>query len=107
MCDHNQDNHLETDEQADYSQMNNRLNSFFGSPLAHMVPAERLARAGFYFTGYGDRVCCFSCQKTVENWYMGDTPVDRHKEVIKSTEWKNGGLHLTLDVSKWVNNVSH
>lgn len=66
---------------ADFSLMNSRLDSFRGSSLAQQVSAERLARAGFYFTGHADRVRCFSCQMTVENWSRGDTPVERHREV--------------------------
>lgn len=80
MCDHN----LETDNLGDFSLMNSRLDSFRGSSLAQQVSAERLARAGFYFTGQADRVRCFSCHKTVENWCKGDTPVERHKEVSPS-----------------------
>ncbi|XP_023251657.1 E3 ubiquitin-protein ligase XIAP isoform X1 [Seriola lalandi dorsalis] len=84
MCDLRQDGNLETDHLADFSLMNSRLDSFRGSSLAQQVPAERLARAGFYFTGQADRVRCFCCKKTVENWCMGDTPVERHKEVSPS-----------------------
>lgn len=69
---------------ADFSLMNSRLDSFRGSSLAQQISAERLARAGFYFTGEADRVRCFSCRKTVENWCRGDTPVERHKEVSPS-----------------------
>ncbi|XP_044062011.1 E3 ubiquitin-protein ligase XIAP isoform X2 [Siniperca chuatsi] len=78
MCDHSD---LETDHSDDFSMMNSRLDSFRGSSLTQRVSAERLARAGFYFTGHADRVRCFSCRKTVENWCRGDTPVERHKEV--------------------------
>ncbi|XP_054453676.1 E3 ubiquitin-protein ligase XIAP [Anoplopoma fimbria] len=84
MSDLRQDSNLETDHMADFSQINSRLDSFLGSSLAQQVPAENLARAGFYFTGHGDRVCCFSCEETVENWCRGDTPVERHKEVSPS-----------------------
>ncbi|XP_068442335.1 E3 ubiquitin-protein ligase XIAP [Clinocottus analis] len=84
MCDLREDSHLEADNMADFSQMNSRLDSFRGSSLAQQVPAENLARAGFYLTGPADRVRCFSCQKTVENWCRGDTPVERHKEVSPS-----------------------
>lgn len=82
MCDLRQESNLETDDYEDFSLMNSRLDSFRGSNLAQQVSAERLARAGFYFTGPADRVRCFSCQKTVENWHTGDRPVERHKEVI-------------------------
>ncbi|KAM8909303.1 E3 ubiquitin-protein ligase XIAP isoform 1-T2 [Spinachia spinachia] len=84
MCALRQDTHLESDHMADFSEINSRVDSFRGSSLAQRVPAERLARAGFYFTGYADRVRCFSCEKTVENWCRGDTPVERHKEVSPS-----------------------
>ncbi|KAK5865094.1 hypothetical protein PBY51_016285 [Eleginops maclovinus] len=84
MCDLRQDGDLETDHMADFSLRNIRLDSFRGSGLAQQVSAERLARAGFYFTGQADRVRCFSCQATVENWCRGDTPVERHKEVSPS-----------------------
>lgn len=81
MSDLRQDN-LETDDAGDYSLFNCRLESFRNSSLEQQVSAERLARAGFYFTGAADRVCCFSCKKTVENWHTGDKPVERHKEVL-------------------------
>ncbi|XP_071394537.1 E3 ubiquitin-protein ligase XIAP [Centroberyx affinis] len=82
-----QDSDLESDHCVDWSLMNSRLDSFRGSTLAQQVSAERLARAGFYFTGHADRVRCFSCQKTVENWCGGDTPVERHKEVSPSCKF--------------------
>lgn len=81
MCDSGQDGNWEADDLGDFSRMNSRLDSFRGSGLAKQVSPERLARAGFYFTGQADRVRCFSCQRTVENWCKEDTPVERHKEV--------------------------
>lgn len=77
-----QDDSLETDDSGDYSSFNCRLESFHNSSLQQHVSAERLAQAGFYFTGPADRVCCFSCKKTVENWHTGDKPLERHKEVL-------------------------
>lgn len=75
------DSDLESDHAVDWSMMDMRLDSFRGSLLAQQVSAERLARAGFYFTGQADKVRCFSCHKTVENWCGGDAPVERHVEV--------------------------
>ncbi|KAJ0050048.1 hypothetical protein NL108_011867 [Boleophthalmus pectinirostris] len=72
---------LETDNAGfmDFSSFPCRLHSFRGSPLAEQVPPERLARAGFYLMG--DKVQCFSCKKTLDNWSKGDLPVVRHKEI--------------------------
>uniref|UniRef100_A0A1A7YLH5 E3 ubiquitin-protein ligase XIAP n=1 Tax=Iconisemion striatum TaxID=60296 RepID=A0A1A7YLH5_9TELE len=81
MCDHEENEYLESDGEKDFSVFNDRLRSFRHSALAEQVPVEGLARAGFYFTGNADRVCCFSCRKTVENWTREDMPVERHKEV--------------------------
>lgn len=82
MGDQRQDSsNLETDDAEDFSLIRSRLESFHGSSLVQQVPAERLARAGFYLIGPTDRVRCFSCHKTVENWCRGDRPVERHKEV--------------------------
>lgn len=74
------DGQIETDN-ADWSAMNTRLSSFQAFPHSEQVPAERLARAGFYFTGESDRVCCFSCKHTIDNWRQGDSPVERHQSV--------------------------
>ena len=75
------DGQLETDGYQDWSHISIRVNSFRDREVAQQVSAEKLARAGFYFTGPADRVQCFSCRKTVENWCRGDQPVERHKEV--------------------------
>ncbi|XP_030622416.1 E3 ubiquitin-protein ligase XIAP [Chanos chanos] len=74
------DGQLQTDDSADWAMMQTRLESFRDFPRAKDVSAERLARAGFYFTGRSDQVRCFSCQKTVENWNKGDAPARRHHE---------------------------
>lgn len=81
MGDHRQDSNIEMDYAEDFSFNESRVKSFHGSNLVQRVPAERLARAGFYFIGPSDRVRCFSCHKTVENWCRGDKPVERHREV--------------------------
>lgn len=79
---------LETDDGSqDWSAMSTRLSSFLAFPHTQTLSAERLARAGFYFTGQSDQVRCFSCQKTVENWHQGDTPVERHREVSPSCKF--------------------
>ncbi|XP_040903416.1 E3 ubiquitin-protein ligase XIAP isoform X2 [Toxotes jaculatrix] len=81
MCDLRQDGNWEPDHSVDFSEMECRLESFRDSSLVQQVPAHRLAQAGFYFTGPADRVRCFSCKETVENWRRGDKPIERHKEV--------------------------
>ncbi|KAL0175726.1 hypothetical protein M9458_028056, partial [Cirrhinus mrigala] len=74
----NQDGEIESDDA--YSSMPNRVNSFQRFPHSEDFPAERLARAGFYFTGQADRVRCFSCHATLGDWNRGDTPLKRHQQ---------------------------
>ncbi|XP_026102169.1 E3 ubiquitin-protein ligase XIAP-like isoform X2 [Carassius auratus] len=78
MAQSSQDGEIVADD--GWSSMNNRVNSFQRFPHSDEFSAERLARAGFYFTGQADRVCCFSCHATVEDWNQGDTPLNRHQQ---------------------------
>ncbi|CAL8262790.1 unnamed protein product [Lota lota] len=81
------DSHLETDNCCDWSLIKSRVDSFRDSVVAEQVSAAMLAQAGFYFIGPADRVRCFSCKMTVENWCRGDRPVERHKEVSPSCKF--------------------
>ncbi|KAL4648873.1 E3 ubiquitin-protein ligase XIAP-like [Arapaima gigas] len=81
MADFAHDSDIEADNCPDWSGLQTRLESFHRFPSTAQVSAERMARAGFYFTGETDRVRCFSCQQTVEGWQSGDAPVDRHRQV--------------------------
>ncbi|XP_039274671.2 baculoviral IAP repeat-containing protein 7-B-like [Styela clava] len=62
-----------------------RLGTFAQFPLNVPIKPPDLAEAGFYFTGFRDRVKCFSCGIGVENWIMGDYGLDQkwHKEDCK------------------------
>ena len=56
-----------------------RLDSFVGWPLtAEAVHPEKLARAGFVYTGVGDLVKCSQCDVQHRNWHPGDNPLDMH-----------------------------
>ncbi|XP_062856991.1 E3 ubiquitin-protein ligase XIAP [Trichomycterus rosablanca] len=73
---------IESDDSSpDWSTVSGRMNSFQDFPPSLKIPAEKLARAGLYFTGESDRVRCFSCLSTIENWNQGDNPLDRHQAV--------------------------
>ena len=55
-----------------------RLNSFVGWPLTKAVHPEKLAHAGYVYTGVGDLVKCFQCGVQHRNWHPGDNPLDMH-----------------------------
>ncbi|CAK8695782.1 unnamed protein product [Clavelina lepadiformis] len=51
-----------------------RLATFKNFPSNVQVDVRKLASNGFYFTGYKDRVKCFSCGQCVEDWKKEDDP---------------------------------
>ncbi|XP_076803172.1 E3 ubiquitin-protein ligase XIAP-like [Clavelina lepadiformis] len=53
-----------------------RLATFKDFPSHVPVDVRRLASGGFYFTGYKDRVKCFSCGQSQQEWTVGDNPDD-------------------------------
>uniref|UniRef100_V9KD44 RING-type E3 ubiquitin transferase n=1 Tax=Callorhinchus milii TaxID=7868 RepID=V9KD44_CALMI len=57
-----------------------RISTFANFPSTELVSERSLARAGFYYTGVSDRVQCFSCKATIDQWQAGDNAVERHKQ---------------------------
>ena len=51
------------------------------------IPADELARAGWYFTGIRDRVKCPWCHGCVYNWVDGDTALGEHKRHYPQCEF--------------------
>ncbi|KAI4877908.1 hypothetical protein NFI96_017404 [Prochilodus magdalenae] len=58
-----------------------RISTFAKFPSSTPVTERSLARAGFYYTGVGDRVQCFRCNVTAENWQSGECPAEKHKQL--------------------------
>ncbi|XP_043547057.1 baculoviral IAP repeat-containing protein 2 [Chiloscyllium plagiosum] len=56
-----------------------RISTFAHFPSNALVSERSLARAGFYYTGVSDKVQCFSCGITVDNWQVGDNAFERHR----------------------------
>lgn len=62
----------------DYRFESTRLASYKGWPKEYMKP-EKLAEAGFYYTGVTDKVKCFECQIEICEWQEGDNPMIDHQ----------------------------
>uniref|UniRef100_A0A8C8JP71 RING-type E3 ubiquitin transferase n=1 Tax=Oncorhynchus tshawytscha TaxID=74940 RepID=A0A8C8JP71_ONCTS len=60
-----------------------RISTFALFPTA-AVTERTLARAGWFYTGVGDRVQCFRCNVTAEGWQTGDCPTERHRQLSPS-----------------------
>ncbi|XP_053555092.1 E3 ubiquitin-protein ligase XIAP [Bombina bombina] len=78
------------DIDKDFSEESSRIASFTNFPSSCPVSASTLARAGFYYTGSGDRVKCFSCQGIVEGWQHGDTAIGKHRKISPNCPFVNG-----------------
>lgn len=55
-----------------------RLESFQHWPCMSMKP-EKLAAAGFYYTGESDKVKCFECHVEISQWLPDDDPMVDHQ----------------------------
>lgn len=58
-----------------------RISTFAKFPSTAPVTERSLARAGFFYTGICDRVQCFRCNVTIDNWQTGECPAERHKQM--------------------------
>lgn len=57
----------------------NRLATFSNWPASAPVDSSRLARGGFFYTGEGTEVQCFSCNSKISQWNYGDQVMWRHR----------------------------
>lgn len=55
-----------------------RLRSYADWPVSMKQEPKELSDAGFFYTGKGDRVKCFSCGGGLKDWDEGDEPWEQH-----------------------------
>lgn len=56
----------------------NRLKTFKEWPINLKMKPRELSDAGFFYTGMGDRVQCFSCGGGLKNWEDDDVALEQH-----------------------------
>ncbi|XP_059483620.1 baculoviral IAP repeat-containing protein 3-like [Neocloeon triangulifer] len=61
-----------------YASIHSRIKSFKNWPKSMTQRPEDLAAAGLYYTGIGDRVCCFQCGLGLKDWDSSDDPFVEH-----------------------------
>ncbi|XP_076658287.1 death-associated inhibitor of apoptosis 1-like [Halictus rubicundus] len=66
-------------DNIDYHFEQARLQSFENWPVPYIIEPKRLAAAGFYYTGEGDKVRCFECRAEIYKWVKGDEPMVEHQ----------------------------
>ncbi|NWR27423.1 XIAP ligase, partial [Tachuris rubrigastra] len=91
----------------EWAQERCRLGTFVEFPPGCPVSASALARAGFVYTGEGDRVKCFSCHATIEGWASGDSAAERHKQLSPNCKFITDSAFLEDDVDPVGQNYQH
>ena len=64
---------------VNYQSKVKRLKSF-GEWALNGISSEKLAGAGFFYTGEGNKVQCFKCGVTYSKWQQGDIPFNIHQQ---------------------------
>ncbi|KAF1616522.1 E3 ubiquitin-protein ligase XIAP, partial [Eudyptes chrysocome] len=97
----------DTDRDQEWAQEHYRLGTFVAFPLGCPVSASVLARAGFVYTGEGDKVKCFSCHTTTEGWAPGDSAVERHKKLSPNCKFITESTFLENNIHPLAQNYQH
>jgi baculoviral IAP repeat-containing protein 7/8 len=69
---------LQRNTHLKFSLESERLKSFENWPNTIPQKPEKLSDAGFYYTGRGDYVICFSCDGGLKDWTENDEPWEQH-----------------------------
>lgn len=72
-----------------YADMFVRLETFKTWPPQISQCDLIMAQAGFFYTGFGDKVTCFSCGKNADSWTENDTPIEVHKIIAPCCKFLN------------------
>ena len=65
---------------GDYVSQDSRIQSFSTWPVQLSQTPAQLASAGFFYTGCGDKVRCFSAGCGLEMWQPEDDPILEHEK---------------------------
>ncbi|MGL5961636.1 MAG: RING-HC finger protein [Cetobacterium sp.] len=61
-----------------YAIETDRLKSYKDWPISMKQKPHQLSDAGFYYTGIGDKVCCYYCGGGLKDWEEEDDPWENH-----------------------------
>lgn len=65
-------------DHPEYAVEAKRTESYEDWPKTMRQKPQQLSDAGFFYTGKGDRVCCFSCGGGLKDWEENDDPWEQH-----------------------------
>lgn len=76
-------------EHAEYAIESARFRSFDSWPKTLKQKPKQLSDAGFFYTGRGDSVKCFSCNGGLRDWEEDDDPWEQHALWFDKCEYLN------------------
>ncbi|KAG4079894.1 hypothetical protein HA402_015025 [Bradysia odoriphaga] len=88
-CKHTPINKSEHHEHPDYILEHNRLKTFCNWPKSIRQRPAELVEAGFFYSGQGDMVICFSCGLGLRDWEIEDIPVVEHAKHTSQCSYLN------------------
>ena len=62
-----------------YRRYTTRFLTYKSWPKSHPIKADQLTRAGFLYTGEGDKVTCPWCRIQLTEWETYDVPIEEHR----------------------------
>jgi E3 ubiquitin-protein ligase XIAP len=74
---------------VEYNVEAKRVESYKDWPKIMRQKPKILSDAGFYYTGKGDKVCCFSCSGVLKDWQENDDPWEQHAMWYGKCEYLN------------------
>lgn len=90
-------------EHPEFALETQRLNSYEDWPKTMKQKSQELSDAGFFYTGKGDKVACFSCGGGLKDWEERDVPWEQHAmwystceylKLMKGMEYVNAQLRI-------------
>lgn len=82
--------HFEDQKPAMYpkfKKLEKRMETFEDWPISLAQRPEILSRAGFFYTGKGDRTLCFACGVGLKDWEKDDEPWQEHAKWSSNCEY--------------------
>ena len=76
-----------THTKPEYTFYSERLSTYTCWPIQITQTKDSLARAGFWYTGFGDKVQCFSCGIALMKWAVNDDPWKEHETFSKDCQY--------------------
>ena len=85
-----------------YKELGERLKSFEGVPWPEHLDAtpDKLAKAGFYYVGPGDKVKCGYCGAKIKSWKPKDSAIEQHIEKFPQCSFVQNVEEQTKVLSK-------